>query len=161
MENAAPEIRASALLSLNVKKALCRRPPAIGDGPHRRPERDGASSGHPGGGAASIAGRRSRLLELAAKPGSPDYATAVEALCGLPDPRAMGVYLAALEDSNPRLRKLATSALLAIRDKNPAELDSAAQSAGGRASRLPWRSTACWPGSRRSRAGTSSARFRA
>ena len=51
-----------------------------------------------------------RLLELAAKPGSPDYATAVEALCGLPDPRAVGVYLAALEDANPRLRKLAESA---------------------------------------------------
>ena len=67
-----------------------------------------------------------RLLELAARPGSPDYATAVEALCGLRDPRGVAVYLTALDDDNPRLRKLAESALLAITDKVPAPRSLAA-----------------------------------
>ncbi len=68
-----------------------------------------------------------RLLELAARPDSPDYTTAVEALCRLPDPRAVSIYLAAIEDRNPRLRKLAASALVTIRDQAPGALASAAR----------------------------------
>ena len=112
-----PEIRASALLSLNVKKTL----PVdlqqsvldhIGD-PSETVRQAAILAVVP----LQLQAAVPRLLELAARPGSPDYATAVEALCSLPDPRAVGVYLAALEGDNPRLRNLAESALLAIRDK--------------------------------------------
>ena len=113
----APEIRASALLSLNVKKPL---PVDL-----RQSVLDHITDPSETVRQAAILAvvplqlhaAVPRLLELAARPGSPDYATAVEALCGLRDPRARRVYLAALEDGNPRLRKLAESALLAIRDK--------------------------------------------
>jgi HEAT repeat protein/glucose/arabinose dehydrogenase len=129
MENAAPEIRASALLSLNVKKTLPQDlQQSVID--HIADSDESVRQ------AAILAlvplqlrAAVPRLLEPAAKPDSPDYATAVEALCGLRDPRAASVYIAALDDGNPRLRKLAESALLAIRDKLPADLVSAAKSA--------------------------------
>jgi HEAT repeat protein/glucose/arabinose dehydrogenase len=128
MENAAPEIRASALLSLNVKKAL---PPDLQQSvldhiadPDESVRQAAILALVP----LQLQAAVPRLLELAGKPASPDYATAVEALCGLRDPRAASVYLAALEDSNPRLRKLAESALLAIHEKLPADLISTARS---------------------------------
>jgi HEAT repeat protein/glucose/arabinose dehydrogenase len=128
MQNAAPEVRAAALLSLNVKKAL----PVdvqqsvldrIGD-PSEMVRQAAILAVAPLQLRAAIP----RLLDLAQKPGSPDYTVAVEALCGLPDPRATSVYLAALADENPRLRKLATPALLAIRDQSRGALVSAARS---------------------------------
>ncbi len=128
IENPAPEIRASALLSLNVKKTL----PVdleqsvldhIGD-PSETVRQAAILAVVPLRLQAAVP----RLLGLAARPGSSDYATAAEALCNLPDPRAVGVYLTALEGDNPRLRKLAESALLAIRDKVHSELVAARQS---------------------------------
>ena len=68
-----------------------------------------------------------RLLAIAVDPNDPDRALAMEALCGLPDVRAVSVYLTAIEDLNPRLRKAGESALLAIRDKALPELVSAAR----------------------------------
>ena len=121
-----PGVRA---FELERQESAAGRPSAIGDRPHRRPGRVGAASGDPGSGPASSCGRPFRdCWSSPPSPDSPDYATAVEALCGLRDPRAASVYLAALEDTNPRLRKLAESALLAIRDKVRAELVSAARS---------------------------------
>ncbi len=128
MQNAAPEVRAAAVLSLNVKKAL----PV--DVQQSVMDRIGDESEMVRQAAIlatvplQLRAAVPRLLDLAAKPGSPDFETAVEALCGLPDPRAAAVYLAALEKSNPRLRKLATSALIAIRDQAPGALASAAHS---------------------------------
>jgi HEAT repeat protein/glucose/arabinose dehydrogenase len=128
IENAAPEIRASALLSLNVKKTL----PVdlqqsvldhIGD-PDETVRQAAILAVVPLRLQAAVP----RLLELAARPGSSDYAAAVEALCSMRDPRAFDVYVAALEDSNPRIRKVAESALLAIRDSMRPQLVSAAQS---------------------------------
>jgi HEAT repeat protein/glucose/arabinose dehydrogenase len=128
MENPAAEIRASALLSLNVKKPL----PAdirqsvldhIND-PSETVRQAAILAVVP----LQLHAAVPRLLELAGRPGSPDYSTAVEALCSLRDPHAVAVYLTALDDSNPRLRNLAESALLAIRDEVPRELRSAAKS---------------------------------
>ena len=124
----APEIRASALLSLNVKKAL---PPDLEQSviDHIADPDDSVRQ------AAILAlvplqlrAAVHQLIELAVKPGSPDHDTAVEALCGLRDPRAASVFLSSLDDGNPRLRKLAESALLAIRDQVPADLIAAAKS---------------------------------
>ena len=134
MENAAPEIRASALLSLNVKKALPQDlQQSVID--HITDPDDSVRQ------AAILAlvplqlrAAVPRLLELAAQPASPDHDTAVEALCGLRDPRAASVYLASLEDSNPRVRKLSESALLAINEQIPPDLIAAAKSSEHRAS---------------------------
>jgi putative heme-binding domain-containing protein len=70
-----------------------------------------------------------RLTALAARPRSAERTAAVEALCRLPDRRAVSVYLAAIEDHDPRLRRAAESALLAIRDQVPGELAAAARQA--------------------------------
>ncbi len=137
MENQAPEIRASALLSLNVKKAL---PPDL----RQSVLTHIADSTETVRQAAMLAvvplqlrEAVPALLDLAARPGSADHAAAVEALCGLRDPRAVAVYVTALDGENPRLRKLAESALLAIKDHAHAEIAAAARSARiGRAAAL-------------------------
>jgi putative heme-binding domain-containing protein len=53
---------------------------------------------------------------------------AVEALAAMPDPQAVPVYLAALLDRNPEVRKAGESALLAIRDDVARDLEKAARS---------------------------------
>ena len=58
-----------------------------------------------------------RLLAIAGDARSPDRTAAIEALCGIPDPRAVSFYLAAIQDRDPRLRRAGESALLAIRDQ--------------------------------------------
>ncbi len=128
IENASPEIRASALLSLNVKNAL--------PGDVQQSVLDHMSDSSETVRQAAILAvvplrleaAVPRLLEIAARPGSADYTTAVEALCSLRDTRALAVYLASLDDSNPRLRKLAELALLNLREKIRPELAAAAQS---------------------------------
>ena len=66
-----------------------------------------------------------RLLAIAGNAQSPDRTAAIEALCGMPDPRAVSFYLAAIQDRNPRLRRGGESALLAIRDTVSDQLTSA------------------------------------
>jgi putative membrane-bound dehydrogenase-like protein len=129
MENAAPEIRASALLSLNVKKSLPQDLEQSVIDHIADPDESVRQAAILALVPLQLRTAVPRLLELAAKPASPDYSAAVEALCGLRDPRAASVYIRALDDSNPRLCKLAETALLAIRDKLPAGLISAARSA--------------------------------
>ena len=128
MENPAAEIRASALLSLNVKKPL---PADIRQSvlDHMNDLSETVRQ------AAILAvvplqlnAAVPRLLELARRPDSPDYSPAVEALCSLRDQRALAVYLTALDDTNPRLRNLAEAALLAIRDKVRGDLVAASKS---------------------------------
>jgi HEAT repeat protein/glucose/arabinose dehydrogenase len=129
MQNPAPEIRASALLSLNVKKAL---PPDLRQSvldhitdPNESVRQAAMLAVVP----LQLRAAVPELLELAGRSGSADYATAVEALCGLRDPRAVAVYVSVLDGENPRLRKLALSALLSIKDQAHAEIAAAARSA--------------------------------
>ena len=70
-----------------------------------------------------------RLLALAGRPESADRSRSIAALCRLPDPRAVSIYLAAIRDGGPRLRRAGESALLAIRDRVPAQIAAAARSA--------------------------------
>jgi putative heme-binding domain-containing protein len=70
-----------------------------------------------------------RLIVLAGKTGSPDRSAAILALCRLPDPRAFSIYLAAIRDPSPQLRRAGESALLSIRDRVSDALKSAARSA--------------------------------
>ena len=153
MENPAPEIRASALLSLNVKKTL----PAdleqsvmdhIGD-PDESVRQAAILALVP----LKLHAAVPRLLQLAAKPGSPDHATAVEALCGLRDPRATSIYLTdapripirACESWRSQLCSRSATRFVRTRKRRP---DPAVSQRTRR-----WCSTAHSPGLRRSRAG--------
>jgi putative heme-binding domain-containing protein len=125
LEHSAPPVRAAALLSLNVKKSL----PAelqqsvfdrLGD---KEPSvREAALMAIV---ALQLRVAIPRLLAIAGDTRSPDRTAAIEALCRMPDPRAVTVYLAAIQDRNPRLRRAGEAALMAIRDQVRAQLDSA------------------------------------
>jgi HEAT repeat protein/glucose/arabinose dehydrogenase len=128
MENPAPEIRASALLSLNVKKSLPQDLQQSVLDHINDPDESVRQAAILAVVPLQLKAAIPRLLELATKPDSGDHDTAIEALSGLRDPRAASVYLASLEDGNPRVRKLAEAALLDIKDQVPAELISAARS---------------------------------
>jgi len=127
LEHPAPEVRAAALLSLNVKKGL---PVDLQQAVlNRLDDRNGEVRQAAMLAVVPLRVRAAfpRLAAIAALPRSPDRTWAIEALCGLPDPRAVSVYLAAIEDRDPRLRRAGESALLAIRDQATAELASAAR----------------------------------
>jgi putative heme-binding domain-containing protein len=127
LENPSPEVRAAALLSVNVKKSL----PADFQTAVMDRLGDRAPSVRQAAMAAVVALRLRaaipRLMPAALGPASPDRAAARAAVCQLPDPRAFTVYLAAIEDRDPRFRRAAERALIAIRDQVAAELASAAQ----------------------------------
>ncbi len=129
LENKAPEVRAAALLSMNVKKAL---PPDLTQAVLARLD-DNVPEVRRAAIMAVVAFRMSdavpKLLALAQERESPDRDTAIAALCRLPDPRACSIYLAAIEDRNPQLRRLGESALMAIRERVSDRLASAARAA--------------------------------
>jgi len=129
LEYPAPEVRAAALLSLNVKKALpVDLQQAVVDRLDDRSD-EVRQTAMLAVGPLQARAAIPRLLAIAADPNAPDRTLAMESLCGLPDRRAVSIYLAAIRDRNPRLRKAGESALLAIRDQAAAELARAAQGA--------------------------------
>ena len=124
LEHPAPSVRAAALLSLNVKEPL---PPEIQQSLVNKLADPAAEVREATMMAVVPLQLRSaipRLVALAGDERSPDRPAAIAALCGLPDPRALPIYLAAIQDRDPRLRKGGESALLAIRDRVTPELVS-------------------------------------
>jgi putative heme-binding domain-containing protein len=109
-----PEVRAAALLSLNVKKAL---PPDVRQSVLDALEDKSALVRQ----AAMLAvvplqlrAAVPRLVSIASNPSSPERSFARDALLRLPDPRAVSVYRDATRDSNPLVRKAGESALRSI-----------------------------------------------
>jgi HEAT repeat protein len=129
LENKAPEVRAAALLSLNVKKALPIDLKAAVLDRLNDPAREVREAAILAVVAFRMTEAVPRLLELAGKPGSPERDSAIAALCRMPDPRALSIYLAAIGDRNPQLRRAGESALIAIRDRARGPIAAAAQSA--------------------------------
>ncbi len=129
LENKAPKVRTAALLSLNVKKAL---PVDLKQTVLDRlndPSREVREAAILAIVAFRLAEAVPRLLALAGQPASPVRASAIVGLCRLPDPRALPIYLEAIEDSNQQLRRAGESALMAIRDRVPDQIAAAARSA--------------------------------
>ena len=93
MENTSPEVRASGLLSLNVKKTLPADLKQSVIDHMADPDESVRQAAILALVPLQLHAAVPRLLELAAKPTASDYATAVEALCGLRDPRAVSIYL--------------------------------------------------------------------
>jgi HEAT repeat protein/glucose/arabinose dehydrogenase len=128
LESPAPVVRAAALLSLNVKKHL--------PGEIERAVLDRLDDASPDVRQAAMLAAVPldlrpaipRLIKIAGDLRAPDRVAAIEALCRLPDPRALAVYLAAIDDDNPRLRRLGEAALLAVRDRAREGLTAAAGS---------------------------------
>jgi putative heme-binding domain-containing protein len=124
LANPAPGIRATALLSLNVKRALPNDvKQAVLDrlddpGPEVRKAAMLAAT------AFRLSEAVPRLLARAAEAEASEQATAILALCRLPDPRAVSIYLTAIQDQDPRTRRAGESALLAIRDRVQDQLAS-------------------------------------
>jgi putative heme-binding domain-containing protein len=128
MQSPTAPVRAAALLSLNVRRPLPEDVKQVvldrldDDAPEVR---DAAI-------LAVVACRINqavpRLLALAGRSEPSVRAQATAALCRLPDPRAVSVYLAAIRDRDDRLRRSAESALVAIRDCVPDQIAAAAKS---------------------------------
>jgi putative heme-binding domain-containing protein len=129
LESPAAAVRAAALLSLNVKRALpVDLKPAVLDRLDD-PAAEVREAAILAVAALSLREAVPRLLAAAGDPKFPARATAISALCQMPDPRAVTVYLTAIQDRDPRMRRAGESALLAIRDRVGDQLASAAQSA--------------------------------
>jgi putative heme-binding domain-containing protein len=127
-DNAAPAVRAAALLSLNVKKPL---PDDVVQSLLGRLD-DRAAEVRKAAMLAAvplrIKGTVPRMLAIARDLRAPDREAAVAALCALPDERALPVYLEAIQHGDPARRSAAESALVAIRSSVAKELIDRARS---------------------------------
>ena len=124
LEHKTPSVRAAALAAFPEGKAL---PPEVQEAFLARLD-DGSPevrrAAIEGVGVHKLRGAIPRLVQLSADETS--RTEALRALVVMPDPRALAVYLAALNDRDPELRKAAESALVAIRDVVSDELVSMA-----------------------------------
>jgi putative heme-binding domain-containing protein len=125
LEHPAAPVRAAAVLSLNVKKAL---PDELKQSVLDRLEDKDAAVRE----AAMLAvvplqlhAAVPRLLAKAGDTQSADRTGAILALCGMPDLRAVPFYLAAIQDRDERLRRAGEKVLLAVRDHARDQLASA------------------------------------
>jgi putative heme-binding domain-containing protein len=129
LENPAVPVRAAALMSLNVRRPL---PPDLKQVVLDRLE-DPAREVREAATLAVVAFRMPeavrQLMAAHGRTSPEDRTRAIAALCRLPDPQAVDLYLDALRDRDPRLRRSAESALLAIRDRAGDRIASAARSA--------------------------------
>jgi putative heme-binding domain-containing protein len=117
LESASPLVRAAALMSLNVKKAL---PAAIKDLVVARlddPAQDVRQAAILAAGALKLREAVPRLIQVASQPDADLRTQAMAALCLMPDPRAAAIYLQAVQDPDPSLRRAGEGALQAIRDQ--------------------------------------------
>jgi putative heme-binding domain-containing protein len=69
-----------------------------------------------------------RLVSIARDQDAPDRIAAIGALCRLPEPAALQIYLTAIKDRDPAVRRAGETALMVIRDKVAAELAAAVRS---------------------------------
>jgi putative heme-binding domain-containing protein len=128
LDHASPPVRVAALWSLaaapnapaNVREAVMARL----DDPEPQVCRAAIST------AANLKLREAipRLIAVAQEKGKEYRSEATIALTVLPDPRALAVYLDALKDRDPELRRRAEAALLAVRDLVAGELEAEARS---------------------------------
>jgi putative membrane-bound dehydrogenase-like protein len=124
--HADPAVRASALLALTARKQV---PEEVRESVLARlddPDADVRRAAMQGAVSLRLSEAVPRLLAAAHRDATRSEATL--ALAGLPDPRALPVYLSALSDRSPEVRRAGESALLAIRDDVAPDLEKAAQS---------------------------------
>jgi putative heme-binding domain-containing protein len=122
LEHPAPAVRAAAVLSLNVKKSPT---PELERSLVDKLDDQAAEVREAAMLAVVPLQLRSavpRLLVIARDIKSQHRYAAIASLCGIPDPRALPIYLAVIQDRDPQMRRHGESALLAIREQVSDEL---------------------------------------
>jgi putative membrane-bound dehydrogenase-like protein len=126
LEHADPSVRAAALAALVGRKAI---PEEVRTAVLDRlddPKAEVRRAAIEAVAAMGMRGAVPKLLAAAMK--DETRSEAVLALAAMPDPQALPVYLDALQDRSPEIRKAGEVALLAVRDSVSADLEKAARS---------------------------------
>jgi len=122
LNHASPLVRAAAVMSLNPSRPL---PSDVKDVVLARlddQDSDVRRAAFLAAGPLKLNEAVPRLVEKAKTAEDDDHTAVLTALCSLPDPRALSLYLTALDDPDPSLRRGSLGALLAIRDRVEPEL---------------------------------------
>ncbi|WP_165071625.1 HEAT repeat domain-containing protein [Paludisphaera rhizosphaerae] len=122
LRHASPLVRAAAVVSLNPSRPL---PPDVKDVVLARlddQDPDVRRAAFLAAGPLKLNEAVPRLVEKARTAQDGDHTAVLAALCSLPDPRALPLYLTGLDDPDPSLRRGSLGALLAIRDRVEPEL---------------------------------------
>lgn len=122
LNHASPLVRAAAVVSLNPSRPL---PPDVKDVVLARlddQDSDVRRAAFLAAGPLKLDEAVPRLVEKAKTAEADDRTAVLAALCSLPDPRALPLYLAILDNPDPALRRGSLGALLAIRDRVEPEL---------------------------------------
>ncbi len=117
LENKSAMVRAAAVMSFNPSRPL---PPEVKEVVLARlddPDADVRRAALLAAGPLKLQEAVPKLIDRAEDAQGEDRAAVVHALCALPDPRALAVYLKALDDSDPSLNRGGVRALSAIRDQ--------------------------------------------
>ncbi len=115
LESPSPLVRASALMSLNVKKGLPAELKELVLARLDDPSADVRQAALMAAGALQLREAIPRLIQAAGKPDAELRSPVIAALCRMPDPRAAALYREAATDTDPSLRRAGEKALLAIR----------------------------------------------
>ena len=114
LESPSPLVRASALMSLNVKKALPKELKELVLARLDDSSVDVRQAAIAAAGALTLREAIPHLIQAAGKPEAELRTQAISALCRMPDPRAATIYREAAADTDPSLRRAGVQALKAI-----------------------------------------------
>lgn len=131
LNNASPLVRAAAVVSLNPSRPLPADVKEVVLARLDDRDSDVRRATFLAAGPLKLNEAVPRLVEKAKTTEDDDHTAVLAALCSLPDPRALPVYLSALDDPDPSLQRGSLGALLAIRDRVEPELRRIV-AAGGR-----------------------------
>jgi HEAT repeat protein len=114
LESPSALVRASALMSLNVKKALPVELKALILARLDDPSADVRQAAVIAAGTLQLREAIPRLIQAASQADAELRTGAISALCRMPDPRAAPIYREAANDTDPSLRRAGAQALKAI-----------------------------------------------
>lgn len=114
LEHDSSAVRAAALLSLNVRKAVASDIKALILARFDDKSADVRLAAVMAAGALKLREAIPKLIDLTAKPDAELRSPAIAALCLMPDQRAAAVYREVSHDSDPSLRRAAEQAIAAI-----------------------------------------------
>jgi len=117
-----PLVRAAAVMSLNPSKPL---PPDVKREVVAKlddEDSDVRRAAYLAAGPLRLREAVPKLVARASEVQDGDRTAVLNALCAMPDPSALPLYVAALDDPDPSLRRGSVRALLAIRDQSAADV---------------------------------------
>ncbi|MDG3003701.1 HEAT repeat domain-containing protein [Paludisphaera mucosa] len=130
LHHASPLVRAAAVMSLNPSRPLPADVKNVVLARLDDEDSDVRRAAFLAAGPLKLREAVPRLVEKAGSTRDDDRTAILAALCSLPDPRALPLYVAALDDPDPSLRRGSLGALLAIRDRVEPDLRRLAAKGG-------------------------------